>query len=1026
MTPELFRRILLAIWISGGKPDRRLREICGYDVREISTAFLNAVEEARAAGEITTEKASDGSPLLVSAGADGTLRDAIEPFLSAPDVSRSYKGFAKGALKFWLDLPGSLPEADLLAACERIPSREVYRLPEAIYARAMVARKTRLAPNWKSALRAAMERAAGQGSLRIAFPAEWAHLDDDVTARMISALATVWVGGREPSAAELRKAGGPNPASVQRRITDRVTGGRAALQPHEKVGTTLLWINLSRLDPDQATLADAVRPYLESDTHKERDKRNLRTALRAVFGDRYTSEEHLLSACSEIPCRVLAGWADRVQGELAGADPTSEQKKLARTYASSIRVALRWAARECRIPLFFSDRNDKWQMAKVEWIPTKRGNIGGASRGTRYCYRTAFGWLEEAIRDLYADPVDPMDVTEEIARAALDWHKERGRYDRANQLMAMLNWLARRGVGPYRDRANALESSPYLYGEDGDGCPTYESFLDALESNGLPSEWREFFEWYHDFSSLRWDDLSRAEAADGSRRFPERAPGRQIGAATLAARVQAVRWVLGITKNFLGVDLSTLKLNEAFSQRHLERVFARGREICQTKYELGELTSPVGSGLRGNVTSAGLVAEALYERRRHQDGHAVALNHNPRLKKGVDIIEEEGAHKSPVQDALWQGYTYSRKVAGNLSYEAIEFGDAAGTNTQKNIAEIIRLTPPDWYWDVHQVALRLAKRSLETDGESEEHHRLIRDVYVFGVLLSTGMRGHECAHVRLDLQYPEHRRKDRGTQGDRIIRLHRKDRKNTREHSVVIRDVFVPIWLEEAYLEQSRPWLMRNLESTAERFGLARNQAHQHLIVDNSGRALGSVEEGMDREGRDGRAVEARVSWLREAVKNRFGRIAWEHCGRKCPVQDGYFTLHSIRNVMAYYIYQSAKLAGDKHPATAAANYLGDNPSQVQDVYGGVDGQHIDSSVFAKMQTWGGAPTASHAAEGVSIAAVAEAPETRTLFEVLREARAEVLRECAEWGMGEAETADVWRDRMRQIKSDYERGQVVG
>jgi integrase len=1011
MNSKQFESILVTCWISGGKPDQRLARRFGVAVGELHDTFRDEVDRRLSAGEMSIEKGERGELVVYRHPADGTLRDIVEPYLDAPDVPDNTKAMLKGALRSYFDLAGTCTRGDFLRAAEAVSLRDAYRVPEEAYEKRAAESASKVALHYRSALRAAMEWAALRFPVPVVLPAEWCRLDSDVTRRTLHALAELWASGKEPSAAALREAGGPNPASVQRRLHEWERLGGAAFRAHEKTGRTLLWINRSQLDIEAASLADGIAAYLDAPESSGRQQREVLSALRTHFGlENYSPRPQVLAACGEVPCRELHGFASVVQRSLV---KRGLSRKRARTMASAIRVALRWAAAQGRIPIHFENRlEDPWVRAKNRWIPVRKGTIDGASRASRHRYRSDWALLGVAIRDLYGPEVDPHSITAEMTDAAMILLKKRGRYDRARGISGMLNWLGRRGLGPRAGTVAPYDGDPLLKGAGGDGCATYERFLAALDANDLPPQWRTFFEWYSDYSTLSWDQLA-AQEENGVRRFPDRAPVRKLGSATLHSRTKAVRWLLGISKDFLGTDLSTLALETAFSEQYLRRVFAEGQRLHMLRYEAGELTSPYGTSLHQYVTGLGLVAESLYHLGRHQAGDEVAVETSRNRRRGVVALDEEATTKTIQQERLWRGYLHSRQVAGILKEQAEEFGTAANRNTVKDLARIIRITPPDWYWDVHQAALELARRSLAEDGSSQDHHLLIRDVYVWCLLLSTGMRGHELANVRIDLQYPEHER-SKGA-GDRFIKLRKQDRKNARAHTCVVRDLFVPGWLEAAFLDASRPWLMRTLAMTNARWGLRRGQMHHHLIVDNHGQALGCVAEREDGRGRDDRAMESRVSWLRDVVKNRFGRIAWDICGRECPSRDSEFTLHTIRNVVGYFLYQRAKRSGDEHPAIAAANYLGDDPSMVQDVYGGIDGSLVLSASFERMSDWRYLGTR---ANGSGAPPAATPAVSRSVLELLRDARAEVEAEAATLGLDEREVELVWADRKRRVLAD--------
>lgn len=79
------------------------------------------------------------------------------------------------------------------------------------------------------------------------------------------------------------------------------------------------------------------------------------------------------------------------------------------------------------------------------------------------------------------------------------------------------------------------------------------------------------------------------------------------------------------------------------------------------------------------------------------------------------------------------------------------------------------------------------------------------------------------------------------------------------------------------------------------------------------------------------KAIEKRVSQLGESWQNRTGRVAWNECGLACPVDDGYFTLHAVRNARGAGIYSTLGV-------TAAAQWLGDSEQSVRGHYGFLDG----------------------------------------------------------------------------------------
>ena len=184
--------------------------------------------------------------------------------------------------------------------------------------------------------------------------------------------------------------------------------------------------------------------------------------------------------------------------------------------------------------------------------------------------------------------------------------------------------------------------------------------------------------------------------------------------------------------------------------------------------------------------------------------------------------------------------------------------------------------------------------------------------FITALILATGMRWAEVCHVRLDLQFtPELRLKNE-------ITLRAIDRKNETRHTVSLPSNVLPRWLLSDFLLRVRPILLKTHD-------------HPWLVVRRSGRPVGCEGESLDGETRDLLAYENRRANFRNLWKDIVAPFAYAANG-SCPAEDGQFTPHCIRNVVAAEIVK-------RHGIDKAAHWLGDHPNSVRDTYGFLEGR---------------------------------------------------------------------------------------
>jgi hypothetical protein len=949
--------IMATTWVSGGQVARALQ-------RRLPAAAMrpeSLQEGLRAAERTLGGERADGMYLV--GPRDQTLGDVVRYYLEEdPEASSTHQRMMLGALRMWYAMPRTYSRADLYAACARTAAADLHELPERIHARAREHGKSEAhAASFRSALRAALVVAAVRGRVGMAIPVSWIDMDSedagasDVTGRLIVALAALWAAGEIPTREAMHARGGCNPGSIDRRLDRWAAEGLVEWHPTHR-GRELAAVNLTgRADVTGATVLTAFcarRPFSEV------RHRQVLGSVRAYLGlpERWRMhEEEIVAAAEALRAGDLQGLPDAIQRAARGAGKSA---KTAETWASAVRSMLRWAAEQRLVPMIWAgQRAGPWDRARNAWIPGGAGERSGVKASTRAAHRTAWQWLREAVQDLRGPEYLPGQLTAEDVQAARDWLRRRGRYDHAAAVSSALNFAGRRGYGP---RAGHHPPASILLPVA--DTKSYDAFIEALERH-LGGRWPEVFRWIGRWHTAQPSNL----AIEG---LPERPPARQLSEGTLHGRAKGVRWILGLLMNqedswvsrstadpdvTRHVDeqddgrtpcpsncLCRLSPEQVFCLRAtvegrvvgLEPVIALGERLWTWRYEEGDLEAPVGSAIHGYVLAAGLIAEAIYRRIRHERGLKVAqLSAEQAAKKprwGLDPTVEEGAAKAPIEEALWEGYQLSRRVAGRLKAEARNYGENEGPNTRKDIRRIVAQTPFGWFHTVLQAYLRLARRSLETDAESREHHELVRDAFILALFASTLIRGEEAVHLRCDVHLPpeafdpDHEKPIR-------IKLRSIDRKNGSRHTVQLFPDLMPAWLRAAYLGDSRPWLVRHLPA---------DQRHQHLLVDNAGRAFGCAGEDLDGRRRDSKKqIEKRVGALRELFKNHVGRVAWEHCGLECPTRDGDFTLHVVRNAGAAAIYAT-------HGKTAAAQALGDSETSVTNHYGFLDGEQVTEDMM--------------------------------------------------------------------------------
>lgn len=691
--------------------------------------------------------------------------------------------------------------------------------------------------------------------------------------------------------------------------------------------------------PETATLRDVVAFALTRPELPAAVQRQIKTAVRTVFGLPWrTDGERLLAPCTRVGAEQLYDFPRRVyEAALAG----NTSKDTAENLRGAVRRALRLAAQRGCVPIIFPRAwdDDAWERAMWTYFPD---DAPGIARSTVGVYRSNWRDFAREAKEFFAgapyelahvgpDMIDG-DMLEALAKHIVG---RKGKRYLARQIRTVLSYVARHhGAGPlvgqlrtdreevYRGRFNA----GYLLDAQGKahtGSP--EGFLKILRDRGFSPEVLEFFEWYFAYSTLPDEALEGREDE-----FPERPANRALKARTVQKRIIGLRAWLHQALVVLDIEAKDVTLAVAFGTQY-RRIQTAVLRWWKERAEAGEVSDATSSGVVDILKAAGMVARALYDRSRFRRGLTVVGTDGEALA----FLEEEAASKSPAEDAWWRAYRSAMDRIDSLEERRATSADGHLKTTIKSIKRMVEHTPYT-YWEALQGECLRRIRAANEAGEDNtlRYHRLVMIAFVLGILMSTGFRVAEATHLRYGTARVDHYRGQydvRHLRPQRRVMLRPIDRKNEKRHSAYLRERYCPLWLEQEYEQRSRPWLMRR-----------GGTSHDWLLVDAQGRPYGCPEEDEHGGGRDDLAHADRVADLRDAWQDALMPIA-AALGLPIPTAWGEFAPHAVRGVFGYAIFQALG-------TVAAANYLGDSTSSVEDTYAAVDGSHINVADVLKTE----------------------------------------------------------------------------
>lgn len=701
---------------------------------------------------------------------------------------------------------------------------------------------------------------------------------------------------------------------------------------------------------EDVTLLNAVEPFLADEAVPEWQKHRARVAIRLLLNlTRKCSDFDLLIACQRVEARKIAMLPADVRRMVSLS--TRHGKQSAKNYESDLRRVIRYAAEGKHIPLIFPANwgDDPWAEAMLKYFPRAEtpGDdhpITDAVRSQlRYACRAYKDALISEIPKQAEDYADPGTATPEIERIVIDYHARNGEVTKREACLAMFARLASAyGVGP---RVTTLEGmrAYYLSAGEGEAVGGIGGLRRVFEFHSMPPEWQETMEWLEAYETLKPKELRR-------RGMPTRR-NRAIGGKTLAKRATAVRAMLGIAVHRLGLDPTKVTVAEVFGTRFSDIIDEMMEAWAKVQ------NRRVSGGLKDLIVSAGMISYSLFRKtghevagRRHEEGDG------SRKEMRRILQEEEGSVKIGIEADFFEAYRTSGARAAEVTVEMAEQSlTQDAINTEKDVREIMERTPPRYWRAIQREFLREIEAGVKAGRDNHKFHSTVLVAVIHGIILSTACRQNEPTHVRIGTGRHDHYDiEGQADQPNRVISLFKWDRKNGKALNVLLRDTYLPRWLEDFYLTVTRPFFIaRGLKgdkkgprlmarpgsnSVSEELvdtesGLPYSD-HPFYLVNTFGVPFGCPEEGEFGQGRDEGAHAVRVGnmakfWCRHAAK------AAAAAGLEIPTGAYGFTLHDIRNVLGYEVKE-------KYGLEAAANLLGDSVQSIEKYYSAMDGANVE------------------------------------------------------------------------------------
>lgn len=762
---------------------------------------------------------------------------------------------------------------------------------------------------------------------------------------MEQAIISLWVEGREftyQRVADMvapRQANQPSPGNGTARdrlkamalaglIEERDNGERKRPYAYNRSGAPLADATLA--GPVAAYLADvAVDARTKGDVVTAlrfvlRDERGCRVETRGADGVRHfakVAERILASELQLLPQRCTAlATADRENGLADAISPRTEA-----TYVTSLRGFLRYVAEHRLAPLIFSVATGEgpWEEVKARYL-SPRDDAGKFTSAARYL-RSAWDDFRRTLLDVApGQRVEPNDLTEAHITAVHARLREQGKLEASKHIRHLWNVLTKAGFGPLVGNKNEQAPLPGTRVQlaSGRAPNTWMEFAQALQDGGFAPALVDQVRWYGEYVTLSEREIRRRR-----KEFPARPSERSQKEGTVRSHVSGLRTWIGAALEFEGMTPATAtpaRLFGATAADHADAIATWWEERAARGEVAGEWTT----GLKGILIPASMFALGCYERIKKARGATLALKvgtdgATTRLDQGA----EEAADKTAEEAAYYSAYREIQHFHGGLVAHASKSahsnagGRRGGPNAHIDVLTLMRTVPPSWWQSTLNAMIAAVRAGMMRDN-STDFHRLVHDTVWTAMLISTGCRGEELAHIRFDIQAQHFA-------SERRITLRKVDRKNERHHTAFATSAILPEDVLQHYLNVSRPFFMRKLDGGA--------TAHPFLFMNAKGTPIGCPEEAPDGDPttRNGKALDSRLA----AYRNRWQSAIARHAvlaGVPVPaVAYGVLGFHSVRRVHGFMVYLTMGLE-------MAANYLGDHPQSIMDRYASIAGDFVD------------------------------------------------------------------------------------
>ena len=677
------------------------------------------------------------------------------------------------------------------------------------------------------------------------------------------------------------------------------------------------------------SLQTLLSKYQSSDASGSARRAALAAARVLLDLSAHSSTDIVLATSKQIPFDALHGLADRfaANARIAG----MLNPKTIANLTSALRALITFGLREDLFPLYFPVLRpiDAWSdLVDTAFPLAATGRTDNQVLRARCGLFTLFAEARDSLRVPHPSELSVIHINK--AMSHLSTVPRRGDRQQVAGLMKVRN----RANGDWQnpvirlvietlETQRVIRGVPYLKHKDNALAPisTLPEFLEGLKSHGFHDEWRTFFTWYIEYSSLDWRDI---DAREGD--YPSRRRKRKLSADTFESRLRAARAYLGVAERAFPETYAQLSPQEVFGGMY--RPLTR---LLYTNWELAaklpnSVSHRASAGLHQIICGGGMISRALFDLAVHQSRAAAKGDAVAPILNGSHIDRERiNPDRSDVERSLLDAYEYSGTVCENLLTERCKSAAGSGKNTVKDLRKAIRETP-FWKFQKAQHELLSRVRNHIDDGSSLSRSALKLTVatLVHGILLSGGCRRGELCHLREGIH-------TNIRNGSREVLLRAADRKNEKVHEFALRDRWLPDWFLHHYLENVRPEIATHDVTTDPKHFLVMNPNTKQPY----GCSEENAEDGSNRDTKRfrGRKRNAVLLWQQHVAS------AFIALGYAIPVGQQQFGMHIVRNVGGHAVFVTKGIE-------AAAHFLGDRVGSVEGVYAALKGELVDTSLL--------------------------------------------------------------------------------